>query len=461
MSTFQLSAEMVGNNSELDRVNDELASTLLPVIIIVSLYIIIGIIGNPLVACYFLCLVKPSPSSHFIAAMAVFDIIICSVSMPLEIVDMEFPYKFPSKTGCKIFRFVSYFATISAGLNVVAIAADRYRKVCQPLKTQITTKMTKIIIGIVCLSSFCISWPALLFYDVIEVNITSTSEIIGYDCTTVRTNEFTVYINVFNGICFLIFLGCITTLAILYGMIGRKLFLLKRFRVSTLRKTFKNEMSTPPTSFHSGAATTEQQSTALTFQPINVEEKHEHDKHQYLPGYRAHSSEQNPDISYEIESENDKDTNINRKSPDLSNISSTANVTSSSKIQSSVTKSKKTKQKVKDQYITLKKYTMLMLAITVVFVLSFLPYLGLITWRTLAEENAESKLSKSSLVAYEIFYRSWMISSVLNPFIYGFFNSDFRGFVSAVFHGTFCWDKIKKNKSYSHEDSTHESYHTK
>ena len=128
----------MGNYSdELDTVNNTLALTFLPVIVVISIYMVIGLFGNPLVAIYYGCHAKPSPSCHFIVAMAVFDIITCCVSMPLEIVDMRFPYEFPSKAACKILRFVNYFASISSGLVLVAISSDRYRKVCPPYKNQI------------------------------------------------------------------------------------------------------------------------------------------------------------------------------------------------------------------------------------------------------------------------------------------------------------------------------------
>ncbi|VDI69097.1 Hypothetical predicted protein [Mytilus galloprovincialis] len=88
---------------ELDRVNDEMAAVLLPAILIVGVYMIVGIFGNPLVIYYYGCFVKPSPSYHFIVTMAVFDLIVCCVSMPLEIVDMRF--KISARTACKNFRF--------------------------------------------------------------------------------------------------------------------------------------------------------------------------------------------------------------------------------------------------------------------------------------------------------------------------------------------------------------------
>ena len=152
--------------------DSEMASTLLPVVIVISCYTIIGLFGNLLAVYYYGCYVKPSPSSNFIVSMAIFDIIICCVSMPL---DIRYMYSyFQNAIACKILRFVYYFASNSSDFVLIAIAVDRSRKVCQPFKRQITAKMTKLIdIVTVCFISLSISWPSFLFYDIYAVNITA------------------------------------------------------------------------------------------------------------------------------------------------------------------------------------------------------------------------------------------------------------------------------------------------
>lgn len=100
--------------------------------------------------------------------------------------------------------------------------------------------------------------------------------------------------------------------------------------------------------------------------------------------------------------------------------------------------SKIKKSKINDRYVDLRKYTVLMLLISMAFILSFLPYLGLVTWATLQSKYEGEILSKSELVTFNICLRSWLISSVVNPLIYGFFNTDFRLFVSRLLRNCFC-----------------------
>ena len=100
--------------------------------------------------------------------------------------------------------------------------------------------------------------------------------------------------------------------------------------------------------------------------------------------------------------------------------------------------SKIKKSKINDQYVDLRKYTVLMLLISMAFILSFLPYLGLVTWETLQSKYEGEILLKSELVTFNSCLRSWLISSVVNTLIYGFFNTDFRLFVSRLFRSCFC-----------------------
>lgn len=74
--------------------------------------------------------------------------------------------------------------------------------------------------------------------------------------------------------------------------------------------------------------------------------------------------------------------------------------------------SKIKKSKINDQYVDLRKYTVLMLLISMAFILSFLPYLGLVTWETLQSKYEGEILLKSELVTFNSCLRSWLISIV-------------------------------------------------
>ena len=72
-----------------------------------------------------------------------------------------------------------------------------------------------------------------------------------------------------------------------------------------------------------------------------------------------------------------------------------------------------------------RKATTIAMSVTVVFFLSFLPHLSLITAR-IVHTDFDKSLRGAALVFYNIFLRSYFINSVANPIIYGVQNARFR-----------------------------------
>lgn len=93
------------------------------------------------------------------------------------------------------------------------------------------------------------------------------------------------------------------------------------------------------------------------------------------------------------------------------------------------------------------KYTLVMLVITIVFVLSFMPYLALVIWRYLNDDHEVNILSDTELVMFQIGIRSIFLNSSINPIIYGGFNSKFRAFFySACCVCCLSWKRKKKKR---------------
>ena len=80
------------------------------------------------------------------------------------------------------------------------------------------------------------------------------------------------------------------------------------------------------------------------------------------------------------------------------------------------------------------KYTIIMIIIAFVFILSCVPYLALAVYRTYAPDNFVYTLNDFQLVWFQIGIRSYFLNGAINPLIYGFFNSQFRAF----FYNAWC-----------------------
>ncbi|CAL1543744.1 unnamed protein product, partial [Lymnaea stagnalis] len=73
----------------------------------------------------------------------------------------------------------------------------------------------------------------------------------------------------------------------------------------------------------------------------------------------------------------------------------------------------------------LSRTTSMLLAVSLVFVISFLPFLALEFFKATAP-GAFSSLSDPSLALFHLFHRSFLINSAANPIIYSVCNIKFR-----------------------------------
>ncbi|XP_005097345.1 uncharacterized protein LOC101851575 [Aplysia californica] len=201
--------------SDLQAVNDDIARTLIPAMAFFGILMVIGIVGNSLV-CYVFCRrLQPGTQNYLIVFLAVFDLLSCTIAMPNEIADMRYFYVFDSEPACKIMRFINSFCAMGSIMTLLAIAVDRYQKICKPFKRQLRVHHVKrLLIPILGLALF-FAWPALIMYG-LRTTDSGIPGIPGSDCSTPDSVKDTIYPLVYNGILFLAFIVLTTTLISLY-----------------------------------------------------------------------------------------------------------------------------------------------------------------------------------------------------------------------------------------------------
>jgi len=74
---------------------------------------------------------------------------------------------------------------------------------------------------------------------------------------------------------------------------------------------------------------------------------------------------------------------------------------------------------------SLKRNTLIMRMVTFTFMLSYLPFLVLVTWRY-ADNNIPGKLSTKGKIVYNVFIKTYFLNSVIRPFIYFAMNDQYR-----------------------------------
>lgn len=202
-------------NITLQELNDEKAMLRIPAIIYTIILMIVGLLGNTVTCYIYGYRLKMLPTHCFVIVLAVFDILSCCIAMPTEILDMRYPFMFPSMVACKTLRFLSYFTTGSSSIILLVIAIDRYKRVCRPFKKQITVREAKIISLVISTIGIIVTSP-MLYAAGKMTHETRIPHINGTDCSisdSVRNTKFPV---IYFAIVFLIIISSFVAMSICY-----------------------------------------------------------------------------------------------------------------------------------------------------------------------------------------------------------------------------------------------------
>lgn len=90
-------------------------------------------------------------------------------------------------------------------------------------------------------------------------------------------------------------------------------------------------------------------------------------------------------------------------------------------------------KKVDLKELSLKRNTLIMRMVTFTFMLSYLPFLIIVTLRY-ANPDIPGKLTRVPFIVYSVFLRSYFFNSVTRPFIYAVMNKEYRKCVLQLLH---------------------------
>lgn len=349
--------------------------------VILGIYLILGVTGNALVILvYVFRMKKKKDDRYFIPYLAVVDLLACVCRSCLELAMNLNPVRFRGRALCKIVWFPTNVTAIMSIFLLLAIALQRYLKVCRPFGTQMTQGWKRFSLVACIVFAISASVPLIFYNDEIKVNHPE-SNVTGYVCDTdVKNNNgkgFIAYIT-FASASSLLLMVALTVLNI---CIGKTIF--KQLRAKHKRKSITNNVSRHQVSNCV-------QSTLLVT-----------DKDQ----------NEDPDISI---SETETSFKIRKTSINAQAVSSRDNV-------SSTESDSQSRCKMSFSH----RYSLMFMAIAVAFIISYSPRLILL-FITLDDPKFFGKISQTQLTILSIVREMNVVNNVVNPFIYGFFDHAFR-----------------------------------
>ncbi|XP_061169732.1 octopamine receptor beta-2R-like [Saccostrea echinata] len=383
-----------------------------PTIVYVFLLLILGIPGNVLVV-YVYHSWRRSPSRLVIIALAIFDLVNCLFTIPTEIYFIVNLIGNPSPILCKLSRFITFSMNNASSFVLLFIAIDRFKRIYKPLKPPYSNRVTKIVISIGFVIAFLFSWPSLLIYgsQTITIPLPSSNGVClrGLTCLIDDDVLSTMYPLLFN---IILTVGtCIIDLIMIcvYVYIGSR-------SIKAIRETNqffpKFAMATNDSVDFSAEYSHEVHDPIL----INGEKDTRYD--------RKHSA-MNGSLS------------IKSKYDSLDRKGSTVTIASTKKVHSSKPSFAKADRRGRRQML---KSTFMLFLVTVLFIASFIPYCTIVFIRYTNSDHY-TNLSNTGKAVYNVFLRSYMLSSALNPVIYSFLSSKFRKQCKRIAHKIFCFGR--------------------
>ncbi|XP_071086773.1 olfactory receptor 51E2-like [Haliotis cracherodii] len=223
----------------------------------------LAIFGNSLVIYIYHFRWRRSNFSLFIEVLACLDLINASITIPLFLVITfdESRDDFPQL--CQGASFVAIMTAMASGIILVVIAFDRNRKICKPLKREISLSLTRRLCLMAIVIGTLISTPCVFVY--------GRKDII-FEVNGVAMNITQCYFTKSSGPLFwsfmstlgLVFLGVMSTLAMLYVSMYRAL------RVHLARRESLGSARRPSTTSSKPSTMRSQKTSAKIFFAVTV-----------------------------------------------------------------------------------------------------------------------------------------------------------------------------------------------
>ncbi|XP_029472860.1 neuromedin-U receptor 1 [Rhinatrema bivittatum] len=197
-----------------------------PICVIYLLIFVVGAIGNTLTCIVIIKhKIMKTPTNYYLFSLAVSDLLVLLLGMPLELYELWSNYPFLFGTGGCYFKTLLFetvcFASI---LNVTALSVERYIAVVHPLKAKyvVTRKHAKRVIVTVWAISILCSIPNTTLIGIVHLDVPGRGVIPNSStCTLVKPRwMYNLLIQITTILFFFLPMG---TISILYLLIGLQL----------------------------------------------------------------------------------------------------------------------------------------------------------------------------------------------------------------------------------------------
>ncbi|KAL5018224.1 hypothetical protein ScPMuIL_003946 [Solemya velum] len=293
---------------------------------------------------------------------------------------------------------------------------DRYHRICRPLKKHITPKTAKIICSVCVGIAIFFAWPALVIYGIDKIKISRPEgNATAKPCLIEHEYKNTPYPTIFLIILFLATVSTFVALCVLYAYVGCNIFRSRsKWTHSGSSKTYSTEESDV---FRNNGEGNNKKNQARSITPVRS------------PKIITSPSEVRPNADGYIAVTQDANA---QDSSNKDRKDSKREIFSPKPVAPDSATPRKRRFTFSVPGISADKKTTLMLfVITVVYIITFLPFFVMVTYRAMNPKF--TSLGASWEAIYQLTLRSYLINSAINPIIYSFCNGVFRNECKKLF----------------------------
>ena len=211
----------------LDDLNTRFADALLPLTATFGVFAFAGFFGNLLILLVFSLSREYRKNNFriFVLCLGIIDFVTCITLIPAEMVKQRHYFAFDDIKACKVKCFFNVFGASASCLSLLVISIDRFRKVCQPLRKQISPSLAiKLLFIAGFIIPILLSIPGTIMCGVEEAN---KKNIFGTDteiylCTTEPKYKFSIWRIVYKYTFIILLVGVSFVYVILYTFVMRE-----------------------------------------------------------------------------------------------------------------------------------------------------------------------------------------------------------------------------------------------
>ncbi|XP_052783023.1 neuropeptides capa receptor-like [Mya arenaria] len=222
----------------------------------------------------------------FVLWLAAVDFTSCLFVIPTEMVKLWIEFDFRSEAFCKIKCFLHNWLASAVAIFLLVIALERFRKICQPLKSQMTTSLAHQLCFAIGVLSALIATPGPILCGINETHRQfENTTVFVYNCTFKKSYEGHPLKLIFKLITALVLGGGAIICIVLYVFIGKDIYKHQRRAIHRRKNTHNYEnvklemrtneiVATIPIELHS-IKEDEHHDEISVSSPVNMETKSE------------------------------------------------------------------------------------------------------------------------------------------------------------------------------------------